>query len=154
MHPQVVWLFKELKRFKEGAEVDGSVIRIKTKEVKKFCEDIISRRHALAMFSTLFESVLFEIAGPNTEPGQIARQIDSEAGKYVYRDKTFQTYDDLINDCLNYDRKSSLFTLQKHYQEKYRQTVPSLDINFDEMETDINYKKEAKLFDPSNLFKE
>lgn len=149
MHPQIIWLWKEFKQFKEEARIDGPLIFIKTDRVKKFCEEVVSRKHALAMLSALFD-----ITSSGEDIGQIARQIDTEAVKYAYRDAIFRKYDDLVNDCLNSDRKSALFVLQTGLRETYKGRIPSLDANFDEMEIEKINRKEAKLFDPSNLFKE
>lgn len=145
MEPQVVWLFKELKKLKDEKAKSGLTVD----QVDNFCKEMDKRKSAGAMMAALFD-----IAHIETPMGRITRAIDRVAIQYSHQYPSMKKYDEIMNEALDssfYERP--IFQKCKHYKLKYQGNLPNIDtVNFGELLAGIQNLKKARLFDPANLF--
>ena len=144
MHPQLVWLFKKLKKMREQDRAKG----LTTDDIEKFCKLVSNKPHAICMLGALFD-----ISHTNTPLGDIVRDIDRVAVQHTTSRPIFKKYDRMLVDALDSGVHSSLYKICEGYKAQYNQRLPDLETtDFDSFKVDVNNFRKPQIFDPANLF--
>lgn len=144
MHPQVVWLFKKLRKMRDIYVKKGLTVD----EVDRFCKQLNPKKHAICMMGALFD-----ISHSDTPLGDIVRDIDRVAISYQTKREALKKYDNLLVEALDSGVNSSLYNICENYKNQYNQRLPDLyTTDFDKISKNVTDFKKPKIFDPANLF--